>query len=245
MPYPFLKIIGTGNSESLRYWNSSALVFTPHNKILLDCGFTIKYALAEQQLTLSDIDAVFISHTHGDHVHGLERLGFESRYVYQRRPRLYLEANLYNLVWDRCLSGSMGNTSCGHTQLEDFFEVHIIENRNFTEDGCYFRVFPTPHTINKPSYGLIINEKIIFTSDTNLIPNLEYLINDGIIIHDCCLQSHNPAHATLHQLITAYPQHLRQRMLLTHYGDNLDFYRALMEKEFLGIATQGQIVNLA
>lgn len=239
-----LKLIGTGNSESLRYWNSSALVYSGNSKILIDCGFTIKYALSAQQLTLKDIDAVFITHTHGDHVHGLERLGFESRYIYNRRPRLYLEQDLYNLVWDRCLSGSMGNTSCGNTKLEDFFNVQIIQNNSFNEGGCDFHTFTTPHTKGKPSYGLILNNQLLFTSDTNLIPNIEDLLPRGIIIHDCCLQANNPAHATINQLITSYPKKLRQRILLTHYGDNIDFYRTLINKEFLGVAAQGQLIEL-
>jgi len=239
-----LQLIGTGNSESLRFWNSSALIYSENSKILIDCGFTIKYALAAQQLTLKDIDAVFITHIHGDHVHGLERLGFESRYIYHRRPRLYLEQDLYNLLWDRCLSGSMGNTSCGNTKLEDFFDVNIIKNNAFNESGCCFRTFTTPHTQGKPSYGLILNEKLLFTADTNLIPNTENLLPTGIIIHDCCLYANNPAHATINQLINSYPKKLRQRMLVTHYGDNIDFYRALINREFLGVAQQGQIIEL-
>ncbi|CAK0753325.1 Lactamase_B domain-containing protein [Gammaproteobacteria bacterium] len=239
-----LVLLGTGSAESLHYWNSNALVRTPECNILIDCGFTIKYALADIGMTLQEVDAVFITHTHGDHIHGLERLGFEARYIYQRRPTLYLEADLYSIIWEQCLTGSMGQTSCGSNRLEDFFEVQIIKNHTFTVGGCHFRSFSTPHTIGKPSYGLVLNEQLLFTSDTNLIPNLETFFPSGPIIHDCCLQAQNPVHTTLHELIEGYPKTLRQRMTLIHYGDGVDFYRALMDREFFGVATQGQVIEL-
>lgn len=244
MMTPHLVLLGTGNAESLRYWNTNALVRTCEKNILIDCGFSIKYALSNIGLTTRDVDSVFITHAHGDHIHGLERLGFESRYVHQRRPRLYLEADLYSVVWDRCLSGSMGQTSNGPSQLEDFFDVRMIENHAFIDGNCNFRTFPTPHTEGKPSYGLVLNERILFTSDTNLIHHLNTFFPTGLIIHDCCLQAKNPVHATLHELIEKYPRDLRQRMLLIHYGDGVDVYRALMEREFLGIAAQGQMIEL-
>lgn len=244
MSDPYLILLGTGDAESMRYWNNNALVRTPTENILIDCGFTIKYALSEIDLTLREIDGVFITHIHGDHVHGLERLGFESRYLYQRRPKLYLEPDLYSLLWDQCLAGSMADTSNGPSFLEDFFEIHFIQDHHFTAAGCHFRTFPTLHTLGKPSYGLIINEQLMFTSDTTPLPNLADFFSKGLIIHDVCLQAKNPVHATLQQLLAQYPLALRKRMLLIHYGDTIELYRALIEREFQGVAHQGQIFSL-
>ena len=239
-----LIVLGTGNAEALRYWNTNWLVRTDAAHILIDCGFTIKYALRDVGLSLQSIDAVFITHVHGDHVYGLERLGFESRYVYQRRPILYLESDLYQPLWEKCLAGSMGYTSCGVSRLEDFFEVRIIENHAFTIGGCFFRTFPTDHTIGKPSYGVVLNERVLCTGDTNVLPDLEAFFPEGLILHDACLQAQNPVHATLHDLIAGYTPALRRRMLLIHHGDEVDFYRALIEREFRGAAIQGQVISL-
>ncbi len=244
MENTYLTLIGTGNAESLRYWNTGALVRIDTQHVLIDCGFTIKYALRDIDISLQKIDAVFITHVHGDHVHGLERLGFESRYVYNRRPILYLEEDLYSPLWDKCLAGSMGNTSCGSSRIEDFFDVRIIENHTFTIGDCIFRTFPTPHTVGKPSYGVVLNERVMLTSDTNLITDLDQSFPNGIIFHDCCLQAENPVHATLSELIEGYSLALRKRMFLVHYGDEIDFYRALIRREFCGVATQGQVISL-
>jgi len=200
--------------------------------------------LATIGLTLRQIDGVFITHIHGDHVHGLERLGFEARYLYQFRPKLYLESDLYHLLWDQCLAGSMADTSNGPSYLEDFFDVHLISDHQFNVAGCQFRTFPTLHTIGKPSYGIILNEQLMFTSDTTPLPNLANFFPTGLIIHDVCLNATNPVHATLQQLLLQYPPALRQRMLLIHYGDTIELYRTLIEREFHGVAYQGQIFPL-
>ncbi len=244
MAAPDLTVLGTGNAESLRYWNTSAWVRTNAGNLLIDCGFSVKPALHERGLSLQSVDSVFITHVHGDHVHGLERLGFESRYVYHRRPVLYLEEDLYHPLWEKCLAGSMGQTSCGSSRLEDFFDVRMIEHHTFTVGGCRFQTFPTPHTVGKPSYGLVINDRVLFTSDSTVIPELDAFFPHGFIFHDICLQAKNPVHATLSELIARYPLQVRQRMFLMHYGDEIDFYRALIDRQFLGVAEQGQVIEL-
>jgi ribonuclease BN (tRNA processing enzyme) len=243
MRLPHLVLLGTGSADSLRYWNTNALVRTAHGNLLIDCGYTIKHALADVGLTLEAIDAVFITHIHGDHVFGLERLGFESRYGFSRRVTLYLEPAIHDVIWGQCLKGSMGYSSCGENRLEDFFDIALIENGRFEFGGCGFQTFPTPHTVGKPSFGLTINDRLVFTSDTKLIPELIDTAAD-LIIHDCTLQEGNPVHANLSELLSGYPEHLRRRMLLIHLGDEAHARREELERHFLGVARQGQILPL-
>ena len=79
---------------------------------------------------------------------------------------------------------------------------------------------------------------------SNVLPDLEAFFPEGLILHDACLQAQNPVHATLHDLIAGYTPALRRRMLLIHQGDEVDFYRALIEREFRGAAIQGQVISL-
>jgi ribonuclease BN (tRNA processing enzyme) len=243
MNTPYMLLLGTGNAESLKYWNTNALVHTEDGNLLIDCGYTIKHALADVGMDLADIDAVFITHIHGDHVFGLERLGFESRYSHGRRIRLTLEPAIHDIIWDQCLKGSMGYSGCGENRLEDFFDVTLVEGGRFEYGGCRFQTFPTPHTVGKPSFGLRINDRVIFTSDTKAIPDLIESDVD-LIIHDCTLQEANPVHATYRELLAVYPERLRQRMLLIHLDDEVDGRRAELEAHFLGIARQGQTIPL-
>ena len=54
-----------------------SLLSTGTENILIDCGVSskvIQSALKEQSLTLSDINAVLVTHEHSDHIKGLKRL---------------------------------------------------------------------------------------------------------------------------------------------------------------------------
>lgn len=242
---PHLTVIGCGDSTALDYWNSGYLVTGQSGQVLsIDAGFSIKYALRDRGRQLSELDAVFITHIHGDHVHGLERIGYESRYDYHKRVKLFATAEVLDKLWRECLFGTMGYSSSGQNRLEDFFEPVVVENERFSFDSVDYRLFATPHTRGKASYGLIINDALIVTADSK---SMDWLANDTSerrIIHDCSLYQGNPAHATLWELQRAYPLAVRKRLWAIHYGDDIEHYRALIEQDFAGIAFQGQCFAL-
>ncbi len=243
MSSPHMILLGIGHSESEKYHNSNALVATSTGNLLLDCGHTIKHALRDQGMGLVDVDAVFISHVHGDHVFGLERLGFESRYKFNKRVTLYLEPDIYPILWHECLKGSMGYSSDGENRLEDFFDVHLIEEHRFSYGGCDFISVPTTHTEGKPSYGVAINDRLLFTSDTNILPWLK-ASDYELVIHDCTLQEGNPVHASLGELRESYSEELRRKILIIHCDDEVDAIRDELTGEFFGVAEQGQRIVL-
>lgn len=235
-----VRVLGTGDAAATRFWNTCYLVEAAGKRLLIDCGFTIKYALRDVGLTLADIDAVFITHVHGDHVHGMERLGFESRYDFKRRPQLLLAPGLREPLWDYCLRGTMGAAAERPNQLEDFFDVVELGSDGFTWGGVDFRLFATPHVPNKVSYGLIINDSLILTSDTRPIDWLAADRSDRVILHDCCLSPANPVHTTVDEILAFYPAAVRKRMWAIHYGDEIERFRDILESGLAGIVAQGQ-----
>ncbi len=244
MDSPKLTLLGIGNSEALKFWNTNCLVEGDGKKILLDCGFTIKYALRDVGLALRDIDAVYISHVHGDHVFGLERIAYEFRYTYQKSALLFIEPELESVIWDHCLKGSMGSSNTPAQGLRDWFEVRIIQDHQFEYAGCHFKTFPTPHTPGKASYGVIINNRVVFTSDTNVIPWLAEH-DFQCVIHDCDLSNTNPVHANLCDIVTRYPQALLEKLVLVHFDENLlESQKAELDTFPFKIGYQGQEIAL-
>ena len=71
------QMVGTGSSDSATMFNTSAAVVSESGAFLIDCGHTIKHALNDSGIGFDNISGIFISHVHGDHVFGLERVGYE------------------------------------------------------------------------------------------------------------------------------------------------------------------------
>lgn len=234
-----LYFLGTGDSESICYWNTNLLLETGGRRLLIDCGYTVKYALRDVGLTLADIDGIVITHVHADHVFGLERAGYETRYTYGKRIPLFMAPHLLPVLWEQTLKGCMGLSSDGENELGDFFDVQPIDARGFKFHGCAIETFPTVHTPGMATYGLIFDNHVIFTADSKPLDWLAADRSTRRILHDCSLQNGNPVHATLHELIRFYPRQVRERVMAIHYGDTLETHRALIEQELGGVAEQG------
>ncbi len=77
-----LTILGCGDAFSSggRY-HSSYLLETSKGRLLLDCGANSPLALRRAGITISSIDAVIISHCHGDHFGGLPFLFLDKMFM--------------------------------------------------------------------------------------------------------------------------------------------------------------------
>lgn len=68
----YVQCLGSGDAfGSGGRLNSSFYVRTKSKGILIDCGASTLAALKQQNLSVSDIDIILISHLHGDHFGGL------------------------------------------------------------------------------------------------------------------------------------------------------------------------------
>lgn len=240
-----LRLLGCGHSESMDFFNTNAVLETPQGRLLIDSGYTIKPALRAQGLKLEDIQAAFITHVHADHCVGLERLGIEGRYVLGRKFGLLFEPAIETELWDQCLKGLLGSSSDGFNRLEDFFDVQRVSNRHFEFGGVAIDLYPTRHTPGKPSFGLLLNQRVAYTSDTLPIPDVLEDLDPEVIFHDVTLAGDNPVHPSIDLLLDGYSEKLRRRMYLQSYEDFIsDEHRRRIEKEFAGVAWQGQSVEI-
>lgn len=232
-------IIGCGHSESIRNFNNNALVRSEKGNMLIDCGHTIKHALHASGLNIGDIDAIYISHVHGDHVFGLERVAYESKFKYKKKIKLFFHSSIYEELWEQTLKGSLGKNGDGPAELGDYFNVNIINGEKFSCLGVDYKLIMAKHTPNKPAYGLLINNSTFYSTDTLALPEIINKINYSIAFHDVTLSDTNPVHATLNSLINEYSKEKRKRILLMSYEDNWEEFSGTVEKEFKGFAKQG------
>ena len=235
-------IIGCGNSESIERFNNNALLTNAAGHLLIDCGYTAKLALDQQGLGFADITAVYITHVHGDHVFGLERLAFESRFKLNHRPVLYLEPKLENELWDQTLKGSLGNINGTSQTLRDYFDVRLIDDHQFNFGESTIRSIEVDHAPGKTAFGILVDDYLFYSGDTKAIPHVVNQLNFSVGFHDASIAEVSPVHAHFESLKDTYPSTVCKKLYLMSYEDNWRDANKLIEETFAGLAEQGQKV---
>ena len=222
-----IQMIGTGSAFAKKYDNNNAIIELDNYRLLVDCGITLPRGLHELDISFPSIDAILISHIHGDHVGGLEEFAFQMMFKYKRKPVLYIANTLLRPLWENTLSG--GLTQGNLNTLEDFFELRPIEPGQETElhPGLAVELIETKHIPDKLSYSFLFNKRFFYSADMRFDQKLlERLIGQGVdtIYHDCQLESPGAVHACLEELLTL-PESIQRKVWLMHYGDAMEEYR--------------------
>jgi ribonuclease BN (tRNA processing enzyme) len=255
--------LGCGSAFSKRHYQTNLLIVKGEDHLLVDCGTSCNRALRDAGLTVLDINDVMITHSHADHIGGLEELMLMNRYVARKKPRIYITPRYQRILWNHSLRGGaeMNERHDGKgLAFSDYWNVHrprpvpqwTRDAHQFSVGDINIRTFRTRHypeqaeTWNDAMYsvGLVIDERIVFSGDTQFDPNLisEVEPQGGAehIFHDVQLFP-GGIHASLEE-IANLPEDIRNRTSLVHYGDNFeDHQRRVEDLGFVGFARQGVI----
>ena len=229
-------------------YNSNMLITSASGKnLLIDCGADARHSLHRQNLSHSDIDAVYISHLHADHVGGLEWLGYTKYFIDKHIPDLYISHELDSSLWDNVLSGGMSTLENKQASLDTFFKVHALQSPSFVWEGYSFELIKVLHSISNgqvlPCFGLLITVdtyKVFLTTDTRFQKDLLMPVyaQADIIFQDCeTSTSASYQHARYDDLQTL-PASIKSKMWLYDY-DKIAHLDAVGDG-FLGFVEVGQ-----
>ncbi len=233
-----IQMLGTGSAFAKAFNNNNALLTIDGLNLLVDCGITAPKALYEQGYSFNDLDAVLLTHIHADHIGGLEELAFQMKFIFGRKPILYLAEALVETLWENSLKGGLQQEPTD--TLEDFFNVRPLTEGVSHEllPGLSVELIPTKHIPNKPSYSLLFNDFFFYSGDMVFDADLlaDLVDNRGVqvIFHDCQLHPPGIVHACLSQLLTL-PMSTQERVYLMHYGDE--------QPEFIGRTGQMRFIE--
>ncbi|MFT4059724.1 MAG: MBL fold metallo-hydrolase [Legionella sp.] len=245
---------GSGLGRDLNNFQSNMLLLTDEGKkLLIDCGTDIRFSLMQARYLPKDIDAVFISHLHADHIGGLEWFALQRKFVCQTPPsKLIIHKELASMLWEHSLSGGLKTLEDQEASLQDYFVVQKVADSNIYEwEGIHLTMVKTVHIHSNgevmPSYGLVISykrKKYFLTADTQFIPDIlgKFYEEATIIFHDCeTLLAPSGVHAHFNQLSTLASD-IKKKMWLYHYNDG-ELPDAHAEG-FCGFVRCGQVFDL-
>lgn len=204
-------VLSSGSKGNTTY------IETPKAKILLDCGNSYKYIsnhLQELQINPNEIDAIFITHTHSDHIKGLQSL------VKKINPTIYITEKM-------------------HPYLTYLTNYRYITDNQFKYKDIIVDVVKTSHdTEDSNSYILTNNDSsVVYLTDTGYINRKYYevLSNHSLYIfesnHDIEMLNNG-----------SYPFLLRKR-ILSDKGHLSNYDSAKYLARFIGKDTKTIILS--
>lgn len=255
-----LFFIGTGSAFCRHFYQTNVLIIKGNDHILIDCGTRCSYALAGYGSSIQSIRTYLITHSHADHIGGLEEAALLGMYESCKRPAMIITDEYRDVLWNESLRGGLAhneNESAGLLSFSDYFEQ--ISPRLIAAEprplymlqfgSINLKLFRTIHIPDRNgswkdgfiSYGLLIDDRVLFSGDTRYDRAMfdwlfaEYPVE--YIFHDCQLYT-GGVHASYEEL-KQLPPEVRKKTFLCHYGDNVDCFNAVRDG-FAGFAKQGR-----
>jgi phosphoribosyl 1,2-cyclic phosphate phosphodiesterase len=198
------------------------LVESGGESVLVDCGPDLR-----QQLLAAGVerlDAVIVTHNHGDHVHGIDELRPVSQAIRRPVPLLGRAEALANL-----------ERRFDYAFMQSEFYPPIVEAREVEDDwqlgNAKVRFVDQPHGSGN-TLGIRFDEgkhSVAYAIDFNILTDEMAGLYEGVDvwIADCLTRQPHPTHAHLDGVVGWARDLGVGALYLTHMGNGLD-YRTLV-----------------
>jgi mRNA degradation ribonuclease J1/J2 len=187
---PIVEITFLGNGGAFDYneKNSSAVIKTANGSILIDCGSTVYTELMLKKMA-DEIDYVFITHCHEDHIGSLSTLIYYKHFVQNKIlkieciPSVQLKLEVY-------LKEVLGHT-------DDIFLINSNNSTLFSDLNVIVHKIDTTdyHFKDLPTSGFVFNYRksgedffIIYSGDIGC-PITYVIENSNKALYDCLIKN--------------------------------------------------------
>lgn len=246
-----LFVLGVGDTFTERHVTHSLLLEHGGFRLAIDCPDSYRRVLRQSRdlvspalaatLDLFAIDDVLVTHVHGDHMNGLEGVGYFKHFAQQKALRLHTIAPVKERLWEERLGLPMGQLWNGHAfrqlRFEDYYDWHEVHLDQATTIGPFtIRARTTKHHV--PTSALFVEcegKTVGISSDTAFDPALiAFLARADLIVHET---NHGPAHTAYADLLTLEDE-TKRKLRLIHYPDEFD-----VETSAIPALREGQVID--
>jgi ribonuclease BN (tRNA processing enzyme) len=247
-----LYVLGVGDTFTEKHVTHALLVEAEGFRLAIDCPDSYRRVLCaarqkagpahDANLDLFGIDDVLVTHVHGDHMNGLEGVGYFKHFAQKKPLRLHTIAPVKDALWGQRLVASMGTLWDGQRfaskSFADYFAWSEVSLERTTTIGPFtITARTTRHHV--PTSALVIEHdgrSIGISSDTAFDPGLiAFLARADLVVHET---NHGPAHTAYADLLGVDPA-VRAKMRLIHYPDDFD-----VERAEIPALREGQVIEL-
>ena len=195
-----LTLLGTGCPKvDDKRFGPSNLVTTNKSSILIDCGSGVTQRLEQAKVSTADIDALFLTHLHSDHVIDIYQLIISSWHSYRVKPwKVYGPIGTKKLI--RLIMKAWKDERNQRIQYEKRSSVQAfnIQVKEFNDYGkikikdLIIEYFEVDHKPVKYAYGFNFqrkNKKLTISGDTKPCNNLmKYAQLTDVLLHEVYIE---------------------------------------------------------
>jgi ribonuclease BN (tRNA processing enzyme) len=242
-----LTFLGTGDAFSAGGRHLAAyLLQHPQGSLLLDCGPTILASLNRHGLSAESVDAVLISHFHGDHLAGLPFLFLHYMYIEPRSRPLKIVGS--SQVESRVMTifRAMYADTAGEPLPFALEFIEVKPQEQIVLNGVRIDAFHALHQEIPPSLGFEIRvgeRKIVYTGDCGWTEELiAHTQNADLFLCECSFfETRYDTHLDYPRIAENAVRFGAKRIVLTHLGQEVLSRQAEVALE---MAHDGLVIDL-
>jgi ribonuclease BN (tRNA processing enzyme) len=232
-----LVVLGSGSSTPLATRSSSGYwLETENGSLMLDFSASAVHRIAQEKLDWANLDAIWISHFHLDHIGGIAPFLFGTKYAFETQNRtkplrIFSPKGLKDLLnhFDKAYDYGLFEQPfpLEFVEIEELTKFEILPNLEAV-------TFSTPHTDESQAIRLTDNfgKTIVYTSDTGYTKALSKLAeNADLFICECSFFENKPTekHLELKEVLFLANLARPKRLMLTHLYPEFDSVDILQE----------------
>lgn len=239
--------LGSGDAFNARArCHAGYLVATRSNTLLLDCGPTILLSLKRDGLTPDGLDAVALSHLHGDHFAGLPFLFLHYIFDTPRRRPLTVIGPPGTEARVRDLYRAMYRELSARPLPFDVRYVEVTDRQRSAVGEIDLLPVTVPHQENELSLGYRLSadgQTILYSGDSGWTEDLvAHSRGTDLFICECCYyETRTNFHLDYPRIAENRARFGCQRLVLTHVGREVHAHASEIPEE---IAHDGLVVDL-
>lgn len=213
------------NEPRNRRRRASILVENQGQSVLVDISPDIRAQLLDANV--SRLDAILLTHSHADHIHGIDDLR-PLYWINRERINVHADADTLRVVMERF--GYMFEKS---EDSPPYF-TPALQARELGEGpldlaGMTIAHYRQDHGVSGESLGFIFDGRFAYSTDVAVMQEADFARLEGIDlwIVDCLRQEPSQAHANFETTLSWIERVRPKRAVFTHMNASLDYQTTL------------------